>query len=129
MTPDRFADGDPANDAGVDRQNPGAWHGGDLKGLSGRLDYVKALGATALWMTPVYRQVGPVNGTAGDHGYWPADFRSIDPHFGRLSDFTALNAKAHTLGLKVMLDQVINHYSNEAAAQTAHPAARCRTRR
>ncbi len=121
VMPDRFMDGDSSNNAGVNRQEPGAWHGGDLKGLAQRLDYIRELGATALWMTPVYKQVGPVNGTAGYHGYWPADFRALDPHFGTLADFKALTAKAHGLGLKVMLDQVINHYGYGAPATTQHP--------
>jgi len=121
VMPDRFFDGDTGNDAGTDPAAPQAWHGGDLKGLSARLDYVKALGATALWLTPVYPQVPPVNGAAGYHGYWPSEFRNIDPHFGTLSDFTALTGRAHRLGLKVMLDQVVNHYGYGAAAQGAHP--------
>ena len=121
VMPDRFADGDTTNNAGVNRAAPQAWHGGDLKGLSGKLDYVAALGATALWTTPVYQQVAGVNGAAGYHGYWPADFRRTDPHFGTLTDFTALTARAHRLGLRVMLDQVINHYGYGAAAQTQHP--------
>ncbi len=121
VMPDRFADGDTSNNAGVNRAAPQAWHGGDLSGLSGRLDYIAGLGATALWMTPVYQQVTDVNVMAGYHGYWPADFRRIDPHFGTLTDFTALTAKAHGLGLRLMLDQVINHYGYGAAAQTQHP--------
>ena len=121
VMPDRFMNGDKTNDAGVNRAAAQAWHGGDLSGLSGKLDYVAGLGATALWMTPVYQQVADVNGVAGYHGYWPADFRSIDPHFGTLTDFTALTAKAHGLGLRVMLDQVVNHYGYGAAAQSQHP--------
>ncbi len=121
VMPDRFADGNKTNNAGVDPKGPQAWHGGDLSGLSGRLDYIAGLGATALWMTPVYPQVADVNGVAGYHGYWPAEFRRIDPHFGTLTDFTALSARAHRLGLRVMLDQVINHYGYGAAAQGQHP--------
>jgi glycosidase len=121
VMPDRFAHGDTGPDLGADPEGPQTWHGGNLKGLTGRLGYVTALGATAVWLTPVYRQVAPVNGMTGYHGYWPADFRSVDPHFGTLTDFQALTAKAHSLGLKVMLDQVINHYGYGTAVQTAHP--------
>ena len=121
VMPDRFMDGDKTNDAGVNRAAAQAWHGGDLSGLNNRLEYVTGLGATALWMTPVYQQVADVNGMAGYHGYWPADFRRVDPHFGTLTDFTALTARAHRLGLRVMLDQVINHYGYGAAAQTQRP--------
>ncbi len=121
VMPDRFADGDPGNNEAVDRLKPQSWHGGDLAGLNQRLGYIKGLGATAVWMTPVYRQVAPVNGMAGYHGYWPADFRSVDPHFGTLADFGSLVSRAHGLGLRVMLDQVINHYGYRASAQTEHP--------
>ena len=122
VMPDRFADGDPGNNAGVNRQDPRAWHGGDLAGLTRKLSYIRELGATAVWLTPVYRQKdGLTNGTAGYHGYWPYDFRSVDPHFGTLSDFRALTREAHGLGLKVMLDQVINHYGYDAPAVAEHP--------
>ena len=121
VMPDRFMNADKTNDAGVNRAAAQAWHGGDLSGLSSRLEYIAGLGATALWMTPMYQQVADVNGVAGYHGYWPADFRRTDPHFGTLTDFTALTARAHRLGLRVMLDQVINHYGYGAAAQSQHP--------
>ena len=121
VMPDRFSDGDKANNAGVNLADPGAWHGGDLTGLNARLDYIRALGATAVWMTPVYQQVGPVSGVAGYHGYWPEDFRNVDPHFGTLDGFRALTGRAHSLGLKVMLDQVINHYGYGAAATFQNP--------
>lgn len=121
VMPDRFMNGDRTNDAGIDLKAPQAWHGGDLKGLSGKLDYIAGLGATALWMTPVYQQIAAVNGMAGYHGYWPADFKTIDPHFGTPLEFRALTARAHGLGLRVMLDQVINHYGYGAATQRQHP--------
>lgn len=121
VMPDRFFDGDPGNDAGVNRQDPGAWHGGDLKGLTDKLPYLRELGATALWLTPMYQQVPPLNGTAGYHGYWPEDFRSVDPHFGTLEGFQNFLKTAHADGLKVMLDQVINHFGYGAGAVTAHP--------
>lgn len=123
VMPDRFFDGDPANNAGVDRTDPRAWHGGDLAGLTQQLPYVQKLGATAVWLTPVYRQQAANSfGTSPYHGYWPADFRSVDPHFGTLSDFGAFVKAAHAAGLRVMLDQVINHYGDEAAAVREHPA-------
>jgi glycosidase len=121
VMPDRFSDGDRTNNAGVNLSDPGAWHGGDLTGLTDRLDYIRALGATAVWMTPVYQQVGPVGGVAGYHGYWPEEFRNVDPHFGTLDSFRALTGRAHSLGLKVMLDQVINHYGYGAAATIQNP--------
>lgn len=85
---DRFADGDPANNAGVDRKNPGGWHGGDLKGLTKQLDELKDLGVTALWINPVQMQQKrgmpaqaqgvPSFTHEGFHGYWMHDFEALD---------------------------------------------------
>ncbi|WP_309571167.1 alpha-amylase family glycosyl hydrolase [Deinococcus sp.] len=122
VMPDRFADGNPDNNAGVNVDDPRAWHGGDLPGLTGKLDYIRTLGATAVWLTPVYQQQ-PVNtsGTAAYHGYWPADFQNVDPHFGTLADLGTFVKTAHDGGLKILLDQVINHYGYEAAAVKLRP--------
>ncbi|MPY65627.1 glycosyl hydrolase [Deinococcus sp. SDU3-2] len=123
VMPDRFFDGDQTNNAGVDRSNLRAWHGGDLPGLTAKLPYVQKLGATALWLTPVYRQQ-TVNSfdTAPYHGYWPADFRDVDPHFGTLADFGKFTAAAKAAGMRVVLDQVINHYGYEAPTVRQQPA-------
>lgn len=111
VMPDRFFDGDRGNDAGVNRDDLRAWHGGDLQGLTNKLGYIGQLGATAVWLTPIYRQqAGNTSGTSPYHGYWPADFRDVDPHFGTLADFAAFTKSAHGAGMKVVLDQVINHY-------------------
>ena len=97
---DRFANGDPANDrggltgdksvTGFDPTNNGYYHGGDLKGLSGKLDYIKGLGTTAIWLTPSFKnrpvQGAPPNDSAGYHGYWITDFTQIDPHLGTNAD-------------------------------------------
>lgn len=123
IMPDRFFNGTRTNDQGVDTANPRAWHGGDLSGALQKLPYVQSLGATALWLTPIYQQQG-VNSfeTAPYHGYWPADFRAVDPHFGTLADFTALVKASHSAGLRVVLDQVINHYGYRAPAVKLRPA-------
>ncbi|SEJ68616.1 Glycosidase [Deinococcus reticulitermitis] len=122
VLPDRFYDGDPTNNAGVDRSNLRAWHGGDLKGLTEKLPYIEKLGATALWLTPIYRQQA-VNSfdTAAYHGYWPENFRQVDPHFGSLATFDAFVKAAKGAGMKIVLDQVINHYGYEASAVKANP--------
>jgi len=123
VMPDRFADGNPANNAGVDRSNLRAWHGGDLAGLTGKLPYIAKLGATAVWLTPIYRQQTANSfETAAYHGYWPADFRDVDPHFGTLADFGTFTAAAKAAGMRVVLDQVINHYGYEAARVKERPA-------
>ncbi|MBI0446583.1 alpha-amylase family glycosyl hydrolase [Deinococcus sp. DB0503] len=123
VMPDRFADGDRTNNANVNRADPRAWHGGDLAGLTAKLPYLRKLGATAVWLTPIYRQqLANSFGIAPYHGYWPADFRDVDPHFGTLADFKELVKAAHGAKMRVVLDQVINHYGYEAAAVKAHPA-------
>src|SRR5215203_1386036 len=96
VLPDRFENGDPGNDAGgltgdrlttgFDPAHKGFYHGGDLKGLMARLDYIQGLGATAIWLGPIYKNK-PVQGglgqeSAGYHGYWITDFTTVDPHFG-----------------------------------------------
>ncbi|HEV8581468.1 MAG TPA: alpha-amylase family glycosyl hydrolase [Thermoanaerobaculia bacterium] len=111
---DRFADGDPGNDQDVDRNAKGTFHGGDLAGLRQQLDEIADLGATALWITPVVKNIdGFVTGAGfpdwGYHGYWADDFYSLDPRFGTEAELKALVDDAHARGLKVLLDVVYNH--------------------
>lgn len=114
--PDRFYDGNKENNQGVNMDDLRAWHGGDLPGLLEKLPYIQKLGATAIWLTPIYQQQTANSfGTAGYHGYWPADFRSVDPHFGTMQDFEGFIKAAQGAGMRVVLDQVINHYGYEAA--------------
>ncbi|GGK13887.1 alpha-amylase [Deinococcus malanensis] len=131
VMPDRFFDGNPGNNADVDRNSLRAWHGGDLPGLTAKLGHISRLGATAVWLTPVYRQqMANSFDTAGYHGYWPADFRDVDPHFGTLADFDTFVKAAREAKMRVVLDQVVNHYGYEAPAVKANPSwftpqARC----
>jgi alpha-amylase len=120
---DRFADGDPANNPNVQPDNPGGWHGGDLKGLAEQLDEIADLGATAIWINPVQLQIPdpvfasgpPETGTQsgfehwGFHGYWMNDFARLDPQFGTEDDLRGLVEAAHARGIKVLLDVVYNH--------------------
>jgi alpha-glucosidase len=80
---------------------------GDLAGITARLPYVRALGVDAIWLTPVYRS------PQRDFGYDVADHCDIDPLYGTLADFDALLARAHQLGLRVILDYVPNHTSDQ----------------
>ncbi|MCW5664725.1 MAG: alpha-glucosidase [Piscinibacter sp.] len=80
---------------------------GDLPGITERLPYIAALGVDALWLSPFFRS--PMK----DFGYDVADHDDVDPMFGRLDDFVALTARAHSLGLKVIIDQVLSHTSDE----------------
>ncbi|MFF9620649.1 pullulanase-type alpha-1,6-glucosidase [Streptomyces griseosporeus] len=123
VLPDRFANGDSANDrggltgsrlvTGYDPTDKGFYQGGDLKGLTQRLDYIKGLGTTAIWMAPIFKN-RPVQGTgsnasAGYHGYWITDFTQVDPHFGTNKDLQTLISKAHAKGMKVFFDVITNH--------------------
>ena len=82
---------------------------GDLKGITSRLDYVASLAVDAIWISPFF--TSPMH----DFGYDVADFRGVDPIFGDLDDFDELISKAHTLGLKVIIDQVYSHTSMDCA--------------
>jgi len=111
IMPDRFADGDPTNDEPAeypgshDRSKPRAYHGGDLRGIKEHLPYLKDLGITTLWLTPIVK-----NGTAADyHGYGAVDLYAVDPHLGSLQDYQELVEAAHKLHLKVLFDVVPNH--------------------
>ncbi|MCK4491976.1 MAG: alpha-amylase, partial [Candidatus Altiarchaeales archaeon] len=77
---DRFCDGDPANNEGVDKGDPLKYHGGDFTGIIEKIPYLQNLGITALWITPVYLSIGRYHGGDGYHGYWALDFEKIDPH-------------------------------------------------
>lgn len=120
---DRFENGDPSNDrggatgdrltTGFDPTDRGFFHGGDLKGLARRLDYIQGLGATAIWIAPPFVnkvvQGPPGQESAAYHGYWITDFTRVDPHLGTNEDFRAFVDAAHARGMKVYLDIVINH--------------------
>ncbi|MEU3945096.1 pullulanase-type alpha-1,6-glucosidase [Streptomyces sp. NPDC029526] len=123
VLPDRFANGDRTNDRGgltgsrlthgYDPTDKGFYQGGDLKGLTQKLDYIKGLGTTAIWMAPIFKNQ-PVQGTgkdasAGYHGYWITDFTQVDPHFGTNKDLERLIDKAHAKGMKVFFDVITNH--------------------
>ena len=123
LLPDRFANGDPTNDTGgygggrlkhgFDPAHKGFYHGGDLKGLLGKLDYLEGMGVTAIWMAPIFKNK-PVQGaepwiSAGYHGYWITDFTQIDPHFGSNDDLKTLVKEAHRRDIKVIFDIITNH--------------------
>ncbi len=123
IMPDRFADRDPSNNAprdapaaANDRNNPRAYHGGDLRGIINHLQYFKDLGVTALWLTPWYDNWNGVNTCDKPwcpntyyHGYHAIDYYAVEDRFGDLATLRELVEKAHRLGLKVIQDQVANH--------------------
>jgi alpha-amylase len=111
---DRFADGDPGNDAGADPSAQGAFHGGDLRGLVDHLDEIASLGVTALWVNPLVKNIdGPVYGAGfpdwGYHGYWADDLARLDPRFGTEAQLAELVEACHARGIRVLLDVVYNH--------------------
>ena len=126
---DRYANGDATNDlagltgapvsqSGFDPSSPAYFHGGDFKGLTAHLPYIKSLGFTSLWVTPPVKGQYLQNGSADYHGYWGTDFTTIDPHLGSEADFSAFIAAAHKLGMKVILDIVVNHTADVITYQS-----------
>lgn len=123
IMPDRFANGDPSNDdpaisAGLyDRSRSRYYHGGDFQGIIDHLPYLKRLGVTALWLTPIVDNANRLNHRekvdgqpiTDYHGYGAVDFYAVDEHFGDLAKFRELVDRAHTAGIKIIQDQVANH--------------------
>jgi glycosidase len=104
---DRFADGSPASQrVGINRAAVRGWHGGDFAGIEQHLDYLRELGVTALWITPV-----AFNGAMPEsyHGYAATDLYAVDTHFGSLADYRHLSDALHARGMKLVIDLVPNH--------------------
>lgn len=134
VLPDRFENGDRTNDTGgingtrldhgFDPTNNGFYQGGDLKGLTNRLDYIQSLGATAVWLSPIFKNKavqGPNgNESAGYHGYWITDFMDVDPHLGSREDFKAFVDAAHARGMKVYMDIITNHTADVIKYKECH---------
>lgn len=149
VLPDRFENGDPSNDRGgieggrlkdgYDPTDFGFYHGGDLKGLTQRLDYIQGLGMTAIWLTPIFEN-NPVQGpegieSSGYHGYWITDFTNVDPHIGTREDFKNFVDAAHARGMKVYMDIITNHSADIISYRECHdpevtggPTFRCEYR-
>lgn len=109
---DRFKDGDVSNNFAVDRNHPAGFWGGDLKGLTEKLDYIKSMGATSIWLSPLADnteqvKIGDYHGY-GHHGYWIRDHYKVEEHQGTLADAKKLVEEAHKRGLKIVLDVVLN---------------------
>lgn len=117
ITPDRFANGNPTNDVvkgmreeELDRNEPFARHGGDLKGITSKLDYINNLGFNSLWICPVL-----TNDMAEEsyHGYAITDHYNIDPRFGNLEEYKDLVDGMHLRDMKMVMDVVYNHFGTE----------------
>ena len=130
VMPDRFDNGDTSNDmgsktievsrGGFDPTSTGHYHGGDLKGLTNRLDYLKDMGVSAIWLTPILRNQAVQGDSAGYHGYWPLDFTEIDPHLGTNEDLKNFIDAAHAKNMKVFFDIITNHTADVIKYQECH---------
>lgn len=116
IMPDRFADGDQSNNKDVDRKNSRAWHGGDFKGITKNIPYLKELGVTAIWLTPWYDNPDEPNNcdkpwcpNTNYHGYHAIDYYGVENHFGSMNDLLEMIRECHKNGIKVIQDQVANH--------------------
>ena len=125
---DRFADGDPSNNKDVDISAKGTFHGGDIKGLIRNLDQIAELGVTAIWITPVVKNIDHfVTGAGfpdwGYHGYWADDFYKTDVRFGMEADIKTLADECHRRGIKLLVDVVYNHCGYDSQ-YTKNPATK-----
>jgi glycosidase len=117
IMPDRFANGDPNNDdmpgmlEKADREKPNGRHGGDIKGISDHLDYIKKLGVTTIWCTPFLENNLP---SYTYHGYAATDMYKVDPRFGTNEDYRQMVESAHSKGMKVVMDIVFNHFGTNS---------------
>ena len=118
MMTDRFYNGDVSNDQEVvgDVTNPrGLYRGGDFKGVTAKLDYLKELGVDSIWLTPIVENIHQNVGSATDgeyyayHGYWALNFEELNPHLGSLADFHELIDAAAEKGINIIVDVVLNH--------------------
>ncbi|WP_106791189.1 glycoside hydrolase family 13 protein [Aquimarina sp. Aq78] len=116
IMPDRFANGNPENDSHkdtvekADRSNPGGRHGGDIQGVIDHLDYLKDLGVTALWSTPLLEDNEP---TYSYHTYAQSDLYTIDPRYGTNEDYKRLASEMHKQDMKLVMDYVTNHWGSK----------------
>ena len=116
IMPDRFANGNPNNDSQpemsekANRNFSGGRHGGDIQGIINHLDYIKELGATALWSTPLLEDNEP---TYSYHGYAQSNLYKIDPRYGSNKDYQQLAAALHRRDMKLIMDYVTNHWGSK----------------
>lgn len=117
LVPDRFVNGDPSNDvvAGtkenkIDRSFPGGRHGGDIRGIINSLDYLKDMGFTAIWPTPMLQNDMPAYSY---HGYSITNHYQVDPRYGTLEEYKELSVKMQQRGMKLIFDEVLNHIGSQ----------------
>ncbi|MBU2893691.1 alpha-amylase [Colwellia sp. D2M02] len=137
VLPDRFYNGDAANDfgaslsdtqralsrGGFDPTHKGMYHGGDLIGLTEKLPYLDNMGISAIWLTPILRNRAVQAGTSGYHGYWILDFTEIDPHLGSNAELKHFIDQAHQRNIKVFFDIITNHTADVIKYEECHGKA------
>lgn len=129
---DRFRNGDASNDPAMSDASAGAdWEGGDLRGVEDAIEdgYFENLGVNVLWLTPYNRNpegtftdADESHRVAGYHGYWPADPRAVDDRLGGESALVSMVRTAHSHGLRVIMDLVLNHVHEDHPYVTQHPS-------
>ncbi len=119
---DRHRNGDPSNDGDVDRADPQAFHGGDLRGVIDDLDRLAGMGFASVWLSPVWRtrdeRIGP---WGAFHGYWVQDPGAVDPRFGTADELAELSDALRDRGMGLILDMVTNHVAPGSPLLTEHP--------
>jgi len=132
VMPDRFHNGNTDNDqgsktvkissGGFDKADKGMYHGGDIQGLQAKLPYLKDMGISAIWLTPIMRNQAVQGDSSGYHGYWILDFNEIDPHLGSNSDLKRFIDAAHKENIKVFFDIITNHTADVIKYVECHGA-------
>lgn len=134
---DRFYRGRRGNEQERDPANPKGFHGGDFSGLKKKIPYLQKLGITAVWITPVYLNIGQFFDSSGYHGYWAMDFERVDPRLSGASGGTSQQSRVqlqklvtafHGAGLKVILDMVVNHTGYHTQEYLEYPERRFEAR-
>lgn len=119
---DRFANGDRSNDGDADPKDPHAFHGGDLKGLLSKLDWLQEVGVDTVWLSPVYgMRTSKWHGYGAFHGYWTWDLNTVEPRLGDEATLAKLSDELHRRDMKLVLDIVLNHVGPDAPLATQKP--------
>jgi glycosidase len=119
---DRFANGVPENDDSIDPADPQAWHGGDIAGLTSKLDYLDNLGVSHVWVSPVWdARDTPFYGHGAFHGYWTENLAAVEPRLGTEAELVALSNAARERDMGLLLDMVLNHVGPEAPLVAEKP--------
>ena len=119
---DRFSNGSGSNDGLIDPNKPQAFHGGDLIGLTQKLDAIEQIGVDTIWLTPITKmRTEPIVEHGAYHGYWVSNGRKLEPRFGTYSDLNVFRDALEQRGIKLLLDIVLNHVGPDTPLTQTHP--------